>query len=66
MAMTNTTKVLAELDEDIKRMVNLASDLQTRGFNDLAKKLDEEATVLIKIHQQVLWALRADGMTLGD
>lgn len=66
MAMPSTTKVLRELDEDAQRMTNLAADLQSRGFNELAKKLDEEARILIKLHQQMLWALRADGVTLDD
>lgn len=66
MSAKNTSKVLRELDEDMLRMVNLASDLQRRGFNELSKKLDEEATILLKIHQQIVWALKADGIELDD
>lgn len=66
MVMRNTAKVLGEINEDAKRMVDLAADLQSRGFNELSKTLDEEARILIKLHQQVLWALKADGAVLDD
>ncbi len=66
MTMKQTTKVLGEIHEDSQRMVNLAADLQTRGFNELSKKLDEEARILIRMHTQIVLALKADGVTLDD
>lgn len=66
MAMPSTTKTLNEINEDAQRMVNLAADLQGRGFNELSKKLDEEARILIRIHQQIVWALKADGVMLDE
>jgi signal transduction histidine kinase len=62
--LTNTKKALDVLKADAKRLTDLASDVQDYSMSDAGKVMDGNAQILIRIHQRISMALRADGVVI--
>lgn len=53
-------RLLAELEADILRMLDMSTDVQSYRMKELSKSVAEHADILIQFKSQLKWAMRTD------